>query len=529
MSDSEKESNVRAIYSSLIKESYDAETTIKASLPAYVQSVTYNVTEGDTVTVDGDSLKVTPKAADVVNKVTATIKLSETVSFNIELVINTEDNSVTKYVTANADYNTFAADSTETTLKAVSKKNILESVDVTVSHSAIIDASKYKEFNIGKSGGFIKFAAPEGYKIGSVAVEYYNYVNMKAYAGTDNSGTELAGVAGTAVNASNKGKLMVYTVDGDNFYLDNDSTYDQSLFYISITLTKADTGEDPVVVKEGINTSIVSAIGALDAGATYLAADAEFEYLGAKWVATSGSIGRPTAKNQPTYNQMGLFQVKKGVTGFVSKEAISGVTKITITWYATYDSEDTNYFPLVKVGDTADAAKVAVACDQTEKLNGEETGLKDGTTNDRAIYKYVNTYTLDGSAKFFEISANGGALYIDTIVLEKGEVTPVDPVDPVEPAREVTNAKVVDKDGKATLVLEGTYQGYTKAEIEALKPAMDLQENANAGGGSSWARPIILKDGAGATIVANDNGTFSVSYDISSVSKKNDTYMVHFS
>ena len=85
--------------------------------------------------------------------------------------------------------------------------------------------------------------------------------------------------------------------------------------------------------------------------------------------------------------------------------------------------------------------------------------------------------------------------------------------------------EIKDVNGVATFVVNGTYSGYSADELKALGFAADLQKNTYAMT-KSWDNCDWTSYPFTPTIVANNDGTWTASYDISSLTAY--YYTAHF-
>ena len=162
-----------------------------------------------------------------------------------------------------------------------------------------------------------------------------------------------------------------------------------------------------------------------DGDAVYPTAETKFQAGGKAFTATNG-VGVCIKKyNEGGYYDLACLQFNKAddsskgrLRGAITNDsALSGITRIECVWYATYETEGTQYFPVVKQG-TAAGSLAAVAADQTAELTGEATG-KTHKNGDKtySIYKYTTTYTVSGS--FFSLEGpSGGAGYVASFTLK---------------------------------------------------------------------------------------------------------------
>ena len=132
---------------------------------------------------------------------------------------------------------------------------------------------------------------------------------------------------------------------------------------------------------------------------TYPTEASAFQVGGVHFSATNG-VGRPLAKNNAGYNALNAMQFNKAddtsktptrLRGAITNSDALSVTVVECYWYATYEEEETKYFPVVKAGDSADSL-AAVAADQTSATTGTATGQANGqyAVYEHLIYPKVN-------------------------------------------------------------------------------------------------------------------------------------------
>ena len=110
------------------------------------------------------------------------------------------------------------------------------------------------------------------------------------------------------------------------------------------------------------------------------------------------------------------MQFKKGGAGYIENvDALSGYTKVTIKWHATFASEGTQYFPVVKCGSAS--ASGTAACEQTAEISGTALGVKD--QNGKDVYVFTTSYVLNASDAYFRVTSGTSASYIEKISFTK--------------------------------------------------------------------------------------------------------------
>lgn len=219
------------------------------------------------------------------------------------------------------------------------------------------------------------------------------------------------------------------TADGNAYVLIYSSYYedDTSTFYIVYQYGEYEGGGggggDVPPAGESITISLEDIASTLGSS-IYASADYSFTTDGVSFNATAG-VGQKTANGSGQgnyYNEQGLMQFRKanhanGGGVVTVAEAVSKST-VTVHWYATYATEDSQYHPVVKVGDSVDAVLTSVACNEGTTLTGTLVeGVKEYSGNqDRDVYAYTTTYTISGHS-YFSIGAPNSATYIKDIVI----------------------------------------------------------------------------------------------------------------
>ena len=167
-------------------------------------------------------------------------------------------------------------------------------------------------------------------------------------------------------------------------------------------------------------------------GYTYPKDDYEFTLGGFDFEATAG-VGQKTSEQEG-----GNYYYEQKVLQFRSSSNANGVgrisnydpiiaSKITINWFATFDSEAKKYQPVVKAATEPDKVEdeAGMTANEGATVKGTATGEVQSTyisstkTNeDKAVYAYTTTYNISGK-NYFSISAPGGAMYVKSIVINK--------------------------------------------------------------------------------------------------------------
>ena len=145
-----------------------------------------------------------------------------------------EEENPNIYETANLDYLVFEAD-TEQTIASAS--NGTDSVNITFTHSPIIDNSGYKEFNL-PNNGFLALTAPTGYKITYIEIKQYSThpENLTFYSGTAAVYENML-----ADNYENGDKCSIHkvTTNVDSIYVqETNDDYTTALYYVFVRLEK---------------------------------------------------------------------------------------------------------------------------------------------------------------------------------------------------------------------------------------------------------------------------------------------------
>ena len=176
----------------------------------------------------------------------------------------------------------------------------------------------------------------------------------------------------------------------------------------TVTIDKEDQTELKAAIEAGTSTS-------------YHTDAVNFETDGTKW-AYGPDAGLPNAQYNPAYVERGAFQFKKKTGKVYNTEAlVAGYSKVTVKFYATYDSQTANYLPVVSEGTSADVL-TPVTANEAAPVAGVNAGFI-GSTNsstgqEYTAYDYTVTYTVDALSTYFSIGAGDGALYLYSIVLE---------------------------------------------------------------------------------------------------------------
>ncbi len=163
---------------------------------------------------------------------------------------------------------------------------------------------------------------------------------------------------------------------------------------------------------------------------TYSLDPVDFEAGGVAWTTSGkgsdnkGTFGGVTQTYNPDWYAAvptGIMQIKRQTGYLENVGALSGFTKVTIKWHATYATEGTTYFPVVKCG--ADKAALANAsCEQTTELSGTSLGVKDGKegeTDRHDVYVYTTSYVVSSSDAYFKVMSGASASYIEKISFSK--------------------------------------------------------------------------------------------------------------
>jgi len=172
------------------------------------------------------------------------------------------------------------------------------------------------------------------------------------------------------------------------------------------------------------------------------------------------------------------------------------------TWSASYDisafdayAYTAHFSAKSSSDDTADAAdyKIATAMDQTTTVGSKSYELISvpGSSDGAAFWGCIGLIIKDASAPTYSIGA----------------------------------PEIKDVNGVATFVVNGTYSGYSADEVKALGFTADLQKNTYAMT-KSWDNCDWTSYPFTPTVVANSDGTWTASYDISSLTAY--YYTAHF-
>lgn len=138
------------------------------------------------------------------------------------------------YSTGQLDFNTFKVGTSSS--QATANATVGEgSVNLTFTHSSIVDKSSFSEFGIGNYG-YLSLTVPSGYTILSLEVKIYNtYDNFDFYRGTNDSGDLLT------KSKTNYSGYCIYrvNVEGDSLYIKNTYNGVVAVYYISVVLAAA--------------------------------------------------------------------------------------------------------------------------------------------------------------------------------------------------------------------------------------------------------------------------------------------------
>ena len=189
------------------------------------------------------------------------------------------------------------------------------------------------------------------------------------------------------------------------------------------TPTSGQPGESEVVTGVKIELSTVGM--SVASGSTYPASATNFTAGGKAWVASNGvGIAAAHKGKDSGYNELSAMQFRKAdedtkLRGSITNSEAITTTKITCVWLATYENEDSQYFPVVKAGSSA-SSLTAVSANETS-TTGEDTGKKEYFSNKSAsyeVYRHTTTYTIASGNTFFSLEGpSGGAGYVVSFTL----------------------------------------------------------------------------------------------------------------
>ena len=122
------------------------------------------------------------------------------------------------------------------------------------------------------------------------------------------------------------------------------------------------------------------------------------------------------------YGVLDAFQFRANTKTLVNKAAISGKTKMTVVWFATYATEATQYFPTLQAGTEADDLTSVTANERDTATGTKVEGFHHviGSKPTKSIvdvWVYKTTFNL-GSNTFFKIGAGTSASVIHEIFFE---------------------------------------------------------------------------------------------------------------
>lgn len=175
-----------------------------------------------------------------------------------------------------------------------------------------------------------------------------------------------------------------------------------------------------VTIDKDDQTELKAAIAAGTSG-TYHTDPVNFETDNTKWT-YSPDAGLANAQYNAEYGARGVFQFKKNSGSVYNSEALTaGYSKVTVKFYATYETQEEKYLPVVKEGTAADAL-TAVTANEAAPVTGTDAGFIGSVNSNTGVeyqaYDYTITYNVKADSTFFSIGAGAGALYLYSIVLE---------------------------------------------------------------------------------------------------------------
>ena len=166
-----------------------------------------------------------------------------------------------------------------------------------------------------------------------------------------------------------------------------------------------------------IDKSVISPF--IEEGKTYPSSAYQFEISGIHFDATAGvGVANVSSKGSSGYNELNALQLKKDAATIKNTDEFEA-TKIVVEWLATYDSEESKYWPKASAGATT--ALSAVTAAESSPLAGTATGKKQqgGDSKDHDVYSFVSTFNLPAGTKYFSVGDSGGATYITKITISK--------------------------------------------------------------------------------------------------------------
>ena len=162
-------------------------------------------------------------------------------------------------------------------------------------------------------------------------------------------------------------------------------------------------------------------------GKTYPGAPYSFTAGGIEFDATGG-VGLKSANDEGQgnyYNENHILQFRSASNanggGVISVGEPVIASKIVVHWVATYSSEESQYHPVVYVGEKADKVETKVSNNEGNNISGtERSGAKEYSSGeDRKVYGYTTSYNIPSGKYFFAISAPNYAMYVEDIVICK--------------------------------------------------------------------------------------------------------------
>ncbi|MCR5332716.1 MAG: hypothetical protein K6E11_01685 [Bacilli bacterium] len=171
-----------------------------------------------------------------------------------------------------------------------------------------------------------------------------------------------------------------------------------------------------------IDKSVISPF--IPEGKTYNSDPYNFDVGGISFNATAG-VGLKSAEGTGKtngLNELGAMQFKKAA-GVIKNTTEYPATKIVVEWLATYDSEESKYWPKANAGESTTLS--AVTASESSPLAGTDTGKQQHVEPqgkdpfEAKVYSYVSTFNLPAGTKYFSVGDSGGATYITKITITK--------------------------------------------------------------------------------------------------------------
>ena len=243
-------SNLKSDFGDDLTATYDKETVIDFSTYNIGTSkieVTLTTTEGATAVVSETKVTLTPtKTGEVTN--TFTIKVTKGgAEYSATLTLKTAQ-VIDLYASKALDYSDMKAAGLTSTTGDVAAFNVEcafgeNKVNATVALTGCQLQETYKEFavnNKNNEGGKILITAPTGYKVYKVVVDHYNFYNLTGYTGDAIDADKIVSYTQEDSTSNKNSKVASWKFNSQTALLANVSTYNNSLYSITIYLVADD-------------------------------------------------------------------------------------------------------------------------------------------------------------------------------------------------------------------------------------------------------------------------------------------------